>query len=202
MRTVLFFSVLLIVAVLAVRMLPGHASAAAPSAASGAPSYTPDGSLVYPENYREWIFLTSGIDMSYGPGSGSGMSTFDNVFVNPDAYKSFVQTGTWPDKTVLVLEIRSAQTKGSINKNGHFQTAGVMGREAHVKDQSRFPGGWAFFGFDDTKPGKLVPLQADCYSCHEKHGAVDTTFVQFYPTLLELAKKKRTLSPAFGKESK
>jgi aspartate oxidase len=30
---------------------------------------------------------------------------------------------------------------------------------------------------------------------------VDTTFVQFYPTLLELAKTKKTLSAAYLKES-
>ena len=29
-----------------------------------------------------------------------------------------------------------------------------------------------------------------CYSCHEQHGAVDTTFVQFYPTLIDAAKQK------------
>ena len=40
----------------------------------------------------------------------------------------------------------------------------------------------------------------DCYSCHEQHGAVDTTFVQFYPTLIELAKQKGTLSPSYKAE--
>jgi hypothetical protein len=32
------------------------------------------------------------------------------------------------------------------------------------------------------------------------HAAVDTTFVQFYPTLIDLAKTKRTLSAAYLKE--
>lgn len=41
---------------------------------------------------------------------------------------------------------------------------------------------------------------ADCYSCHEQHAAVDTTFVQFYPTLLEIAKQKKTLSPSYLKD--
>ena len=47
---------------------------------------------------------------------------------------------------------------------------------------------------------KQIPARAECYSCHEKHAAVDTTFVQFYPTLLEIAKKKGTLSPNYLKE--
>jgi len=73
----------------------------------------------------------------------SDMSMFDNVFVNPEAYRSFVATGTWPDKTVMVLETRGAESKSSINKAGHFQSGGIMGVELHVKDESRFPGKWA-----------------------------------------------------------
>ena len=163
------------------------------------PGYTGDARLKFPAHYREWIYLTSGIGMSYSPMS-MDHSVFDNVFVNPESYKSFMETGTWPDKTVLVLERRGAQTKGSINQAGHYQSSEVIGREVHVKDESRFPGKWAFFDFENVISGNLVPAGADCYSCHAEHAAVDTTFVQFYPTLLEIAKKKGTLSPAYVKE--
>jgi cytochrome P460 len=165
-----------------------------------APAYTQDGKLKFPSNYREWVYLTSGIDMSYSPQMRMNHSMFDNVFVNPEAYKAFLETGTWPDKTVLVLEARAAASKGSINKAGHFQTGDVMAREVHVKDEARFPGKWAFFGSEDGVTTKLLPTEMDCYSCHEQHAAVDTTFVQFYPTLLEIAKKKKTLSPSYLKE--
>jgi hypothetical protein len=69
-----------------------------------------------------------------------------------------------------------------------------------VKDESRFPGKWAFFGFDSDGPAKQVPKEAECYSCHEQHAAVDTTFVQFYPTLIEFAKSKGTLSANYLKD--
>ena len=166
-----------------------------------APTYTADGKLVFPANYREWIYLSSGIDMSYFQSrTAMDHSMFDTVFVNPEAYKSFLQTGTWPDKTMLVLEVRKAGTNASINKSGHFQTTELMGREVHVKDEVRFPGKWAFFGFDDKDTAKMVPKEAACYSCHEQHAAVDTTFVQFYPTLIDIAKQKGTLSAAYVKE--
>ena len=90
---------------------------------------------------------------------------FDNVFVNPEAYKTFVNTGTWPDKTILVLEQRVARGKGSINQSGNFQ-GDVAGLELHVKDEARFPGKWAFFAFGGEKTAKAVPTSADCYSCH------------------------------------
>jgi len=167
---------------------------------ANSPVYTPDGNLKFPPQYREWVYLTSGVDMSYSPNMNMDHSMFDNVFVNPEAYKAFLQTGTWPDKTMLVLEARMAGSKASINKNGHFQTAEIMGREVHLKDEARFPGKWAFFNVEDGVTGKLLPKEMNCYSCHEQHAAVDTTFVQFYPTLLEIAKKKNTLSPAYLKE--
>jgi len=55
--------------------------------------------------------------------------TFTNVFVNPTAYRSFVSTGKWPDKTMLVLEIRASTSQGSINRGGAYQ-ADVLAVEA------------------------------------------------------------------------
>jgi hypothetical protein len=170
-------------------------------AASSGPEFTNGDELKFPQGYREWVYLTSGFDMSYDPAMQTGnQHIFDNVFVNPEAYKAFVNTGTWPDKTILVLEQRGARAKGSINRSGNFQ-ADVMGLELHVKDEARFPGKWAFFAFDGEKPAKAIPTSADCYSCHAQHAAVDTTFVQFYPTLLPVGKEKRTLSPSYLKET-
>jgi len=167
------------------------------------PQYTTDGKMKLPENYREWVYLSTGFDMSYSPAAkGAGMDhhMFDNVFVNPAAYKSFQETGTWPDKTELVLEVRGAQNKGSINQSGNFQSGDVMAREVHVKDEARFQGKWAFFGFGSSTTGNMIPTSSDCYSCHSQHAAVDTTFVQFYPTLLPIATAKGTLSADYVKE--
>jgi cytochrome P460 len=169
---------------------------------SSVPEYTGDGQLKLPEHYREWVYLTSGFDMSYNPSLHMpGHHMFDNVFVDPASYKAFVETGTWPDKTMLVLEVRMAEGKGSINQKGNYQGTDRMGLEVHVKDTARFPGGWAFFGFDENKLAIMVPVEANCYKCHSAHGAVDTTFVQFYPTLLPIAKSKGTLSAVYKKES-
>jgi len=172
--------------------------------AASAPAYAQNGDMLPPVNYREWIYLSSGIDMSYSPkaAANSDHSMFDNVFVNPDAYRSFLSTGAWPDKTVIVLEVRGARSKGSINQRGHFQDTAIMDIEVHVKDESRFPSKWAFFSFDSPSAnGTLIPQGAPCYSCHAAHGAVDTTFVQFYPTLLPIAQARQTLSTEFLKEN-
>jgi Cytochrome P460 len=182
---------------------------------SNAPSYTSDGQLRLPVNYRQWVYLTTGFDMSYSASMDMDHHMFDNVFVNPESYQAFLKTGTWPDKTLLVLEVRGAKSKGSINQAGNFQDTDVMGLEVHVKDVSRFhsQGNWAFFGFDSaTIPAsaapaasalptsKMTPTSTACYSCHAQHAAVDTTFVQFYPTLLPIAQSHSTFSPAYLKD--
>jgi Cytochrome P460 len=171
-------------------------AAADPSPSKPAPAYTADGKLKLPEDYREWVFLSSGLDMSYSE-KAQDHSMFDNVFVDPVSYRAFLQTGTWPDRTQLVLETRGAAQKGSINRRGKFQTSETMGLEVHVKDTERFPGGWAFFSFQSADPARQIPTSAACYACHQQHGAVDTTFTQFYPTLLSIAMQKHTLAPGY-----
>jgi hypothetical protein len=170
-------------------------------ASASRPAYDGD-HLRVPADYREWIYLTSGFDMSYRAGAEPSHHMFDNVFVDAESYRAFVKTGTWPEKTMLVLESRGAGSQASINKAGHFQDGDVMGVEIHVKDRARFPDGWAFFAADGgEKTAGLIPRSENCYSCHASHAAVDMTFVQFYPTLLPIATAKRTLSEAYRKES-
>ncbi len=171
-----------------------------PAAPASGPTYTADGKLGLPGNYREWVFLTSGIDMSYMAGMPMDHHMLDNVFVNPAAYSSFLASGTWPDKTMLVKENRVAESRGSINKTGNYQSTRIMGIEIHVKDEGRFPGKWGFFAFGGKEPAALIPKEASCYSCHEAHAAVDTTFVQFYPTLLPIAESKGTLSKSYARD--
>jgi hypothetical protein len=125
--------------------------------------------------------------MNYNPAHG-GHEMFTNVFVPQWAYREFLTSGKWPDKTMFVVEDRESQSKGSINKTGHFQTD-LMGIGVEVKDEARFPDKWAYFNFGaDTKTAEANP-KAACWQCHEDNAAVEHTFVQFYPTLKPVAQK-------------
>lgn len=161
------------------------------------PQFSADGQLARPANYREWIFLSSGLGMTYGPvAEGHRDPMFDNVFVHPDAYKAFAATGKWPDKTMFVLEIRGAGSHASINNDGHFQQQ-LVAVEAAVKDEKRFAEKWAYFDFGTAKPAATAFPKGRCFTCHNTNGAVENTFVQFYPTLLEIARGKGTLKESF-----
>jgi hypothetical protein len=195
MQRVLFFSGALL-AVVICGGAPGGGD-------NSAPQFTKDNELIRPTDYREWVYLTSGLGMNYGSSvAESADPPFDNVFVRPAAYRVFLESGKWPDKTIFVLENRSAKQHGSINKSGHFQTE-LIGVEAAVKDESRFPEKWAYFAFGAPPSmrasAKAFPADA-CHSCHSKNGAVENTFVQFYPTLLPVAEAKGTLKASYPRD--
>lgn len=171
------------------------------SGAALALEYTSDNKMPVPADYREWIFLTASIDLNYNepvPGAAGAHSMLDNIFVNPAAYKAFIATGAWPDKTVFIKENRRAESAGTLSKSGKFQ-AEVMSLEIHVKDEARFAQQWGFFNSDGKSPAAFMPLTASCYACHQDHAAVDTTFVQFYPTLFPIAQDKGVLSETYLK---
>jgi hypothetical protein len=161
------------------------------------PEFTSDGKLMRP-NYREWIYLSSGLGMTYSDRTNPEPN-FDNVFVSPASYREFLKTGRWPEKTMFVLEIREASSHGSINKGGHFQS-GLVAIEAEVKDSAKYPDKWAFYSFGGAPgnpgaTGRMIPNGSECQTCHGKNAAVENTFVQFYPTLIEVARKNGTLKP-------
>ncbi len=120
--------------------------------------------MAVPPDYRDWVFLTSSLDLNYSASGDPAPArctcwTMSSSILT--AYKVFLQTGSWPDQTVLVKENRVAESAGTLSKSGRFQT-GVMNLEIHVKDQAldRFPGGWAFFVSSDGKAaGRLMPAK-------------------------------------------
>lgn len=182
-------------------MIVGSSALAQSSADSGANAAgTAETRLSFPQQYRQWIYLTSGFDMSYSAAASGANHLFDNLFVNPEAYRSFLASGSWPDGSMLVLELRRAVARDALSRQGAYQGGDVVGVEVHLKDR-RVPGQWSFFSFRGNASATRIAQSADCYACHGAHGAVDTTFVQYYPTLLPVARSKGTLSAAYRQQA-
>lgn len=130
------------------------------------------------ESFREWVLIGTSTQFSH---SGKGRVP-QNVYMHPEAYRSYQKTRRFPEGTVLVLEAPGA--------GGNDRDAGVL--VASVKNDRR-PGGWAYFQFenggeqktDDPKTNAAQPLPetAGCLACHRERGATDHVFTQFYPVL-------------------
>src|SRR6188768_861422 len=146
------------VAVCAAVAVAGAQAPAAPARVTDGATFAASGAVVRPADYREWVYVTSGLGMSYAPeaqqltapppGSTARPPVFDNVFVNRQSYRAFLQSGRWPDGTMFILELRRGERHVSIDTGGQTQGA-VLGIEAAVKDSARYAatGGWAYLGF-------------------------------------------------------
>src|SRR5260370_12011077 len=126
--------------------------AAGPKENSLKPQYDANGNLVRPSDYRDWEFLSAGYGMNYSPAPRS-RDMFTNVFVQRWAYEGFLKGGKWPEQSMFVIDVRNAESEGSINKTGEFQTD-PMGLEVEVKDSTRNPDKWNYC--------RLKPDVKDC----------------------------------------
>lgn len=169
------------------------------SAVPRSPQYTDAGELKLPEDFSTWVFVGSNLGLEYREDASKEAAAdknddkqlkaanFHNVYINPEAFEHFSETGKFPDKTVLVLDIYKAEEgePRSIVANGLFP--GKRKEIAVAVKNSALPGGvkadWAYYDFPlDQKTAKAFPEKA-CYDCHLQHASDDNVWVQFYPTL-------------------
>jgi hypothetical protein len=185
MRIAIAFSGVALSVVLVVSLVQGAAS---DLESMVTPSYTDDGALERPDDYREWVFVGASLGLSYSEElTREGPGRFHHVYMQPEAYRHYRENGTFPEKTMLVMENYSAGSKVNPNLHGHFEDERV-GLEVALKDSDQFEDGWAYFMFSTPnglrETAKAFPKQS-CYDCHAQHAADDNVFVQFYPILRE-----------------
>lgn len=181
---------LLILTAIAVFGLPSSGPASAPVLAvtpAVTPQYDKDGTLIRPRDFYTWTFVGSSIGLSYSKNSdpyGPGM--FHNVYTQPEAYREFLKTGKFPEKTIFIIDLHDSKQEVSIAKHGYTEGEST-GMDVSVKDRQHFPEGWAYFTFD-FENGKLAEkakahAKDECFSCHSAHAASDNVFTQYYPVL-------------------
>lgn len=163
------------------------------------PAYDADGRLLLPENYREWIYVGSSLGLSYSEGGG-GMEMFHHTLMEPTAYRYFKATGEFREGTMLLLSLHG-QGEGVLpQRRGRFENE-VHGVEMAVKDSGRFERGWAYFGFGGMNGvrDRAEAIGSDsCNDCHSEHAAYDNVFLQFYPSLAEVAPEGSPAQVAFA----
>jgi hypothetical protein len=167
--------------------------------APSVPQYTGDGQLKRPANYRTWVFVGANLGLGYNPSmeasttrendrhKATAVGNFHNIYITPAAYEQYVETGQFPDKTMLAMDVYRAGDKEPKNivSQGHFE-AEQSGFEVAVKNSQRPDGSktvWAYYVFPSGSSS--APAQADsaCYQCHLEHADDDNVWVQFYPIL-------------------
>lgn len=157
-----------------------------PPAGMPQPRYTAGGELIRPKEYRTWTFVGASIGLSYAVSARQDTpGLIHNVQMQPEAYKHYLETGKFPDKTMFILTLYKPEQKVAPNLHGYFQGEQVA-TEVAVKDMSRFREGWAYFDFGggaSLRESAGAKPPESCHACHVKNAAKDNVFVQFYPVL-------------------
>lgn len=150
------------------------------------PKYTPDGQLLRPEGVETWVFVGSTLALSYK--DDSPHDSLNNIYLMPEDYAVFKQTGKFPNGTILGMKVFSPETRDAegIVNGGTF--AGALEIvEFAVKDPDRpnaTASPWAYYIFAaNGQPSAFPRPDVRCANCHRLNARTDNVWVQFYPTL-------------------
>jgi hypothetical protein len=159
------------------------------------PKYDANRNLLLPSDYRTWVVAGSSLGLSYAEGGAQGHQMFNTTLIEPSAYRHFVETGEFRDGTMFALILQGIGTNATPARQGQFATD-VHVLEMAVKDTSRVPEGWAYYGFGGPMAGgyqtSAAPQpKASCYNCHVEHAARDNVFMQFYQMLRDVDPRAR-----------
>jgi cytochrome c553 len=161
----------------------------------GAAVFNAKGELVLPKNFQEWIFIGAPLTPNGLNNGNAAFPEFHHVYINRDAYAVYMQTGQFPQGTVISKELVLLQkpdykdgSKNAPSGRGFF-AGDVHGLDVMVKDSVRFAktNGWGFFNFGHKAPpyeksAKAAPVDA-CAACHTANAHKDMVFSDYYPGL-------------------
>jgi len=148
------------------------------------------GELIRPTDYRTWVYIGTPVTPNDLNGGHAAFPEMHNVYIDPESYKVYKETGKFREGTIIVKELVSVGATQAVSGKGYFEGE-FLGLEASVKSKKDFPkepGNWAIFTFSDMKTGILkdsAPVMPSdkCVSCHQASASDDFVFTQYYPVL-------------------
>jgi hypothetical protein len=146
------------------------------------------GEIRLPDNFRQnWTHLGSWVvNDAKAPGSG-----FHDVYTQPEAIKAFLETGQFPDGTVLIKEIRKLDS-ATLTTGPALWASNIAVWFVMVKDtEGRFKGnvhwgegwGWALFEAKNRNINTSQGYLQSCLSCHVPAKQTGWVYIEGYPTL-------------------
>ena len=131
----------------------------------------------YPENFRRWIHVGTGVILPGGPlpESEQGMH---HIFANQKAIDGY-SSGDFADGSIIVYELREAQQKNGVIFEGERRRVDVMIKDASLYKRT---GGWRFERFlgNDQSQDAIRDSGASCFECHSQSKAHGFVFSQLH----------------------
>ena len=134
-------------------------------------------SVQYPENFRRWVHVGTGVIMPGGPlpESEQGMH---HIFANQKAIDGY-SSGDFADGSIIVYELREAQQKNGVIFEGERRRVDVMIKDSRLYSST---GGWRFERFwgNDQTEDAIHDSGTSCFECHSKAKAHGFVFSQLH----------------------
>jgi hypothetical protein len=124
-----------------------------------------EGSVAYPEGYRNWIHVKSSL-ISPSHKLFATVGGFQHIYANPEAMVGY-RTRSFPEGSIVVFDWLDMK-----DNNGAFEEGPRRQVDVMVKDSPRFAttGGWGFQRFVKDSKSELAatPTPQQCFACHDK----------------------------------
>jgi hypothetical protein len=149
--------------------------------------FNEQGQAGLPKGYRHWVHTYTAweaISESFLSEKVTKTPELHSVYVEPNAYRTFMKTGKWPEGSLIVKEFSTTNTdpkdcSGPPAYTCKLGTSTIIFAQEHtgiavmLKDNKRYPkepGGWAYFSFGHQAPPyqKLSAAhdRGRCAQCH------------------------------------
>lgn len=176
--------------VLALLIACGTAGATEKSSMNKAASpFDQSSELLLPANYRSWVAVAP---TTPGMPAHTRQHLISKIYVEPASYESFVKHGVWPNRTMIVLELRDT---AAFPRN---RCDGVVGLEVAAKDDQRGLDPWSYYGiiYEQHKPAaKSAEAKRNCGDC--SGSPTDMRLAMYFPTLRAVIDATpRTMQPS------
>ena len=152
-------------------------------------AFTPDGELIRPSGWREWVFVGSPLTPNSLNGGNASFPEFHSVYIDPESWAHWKETGTFREGTMFAKELTLVGTTAATSGIGFFNGE-LQGFEIAHKDSDRYTegtGGWAYYTFghkpEPYESSTAAQPTAACAACHTAAAADDMVFTQYYPIL-------------------
>ena len=137
-------------------------------------------SVAYPTGFRKWPLVKSMVIYSDKHPLFAQFGGLHHVYANAEAMRALVKGGTFPDGSVLVLDLLGTKDENGAWVQGSRKLLAVM-----EKDRARFKatGGWGFEAFkgDSQMERTVTDATAQCFSCHQQQKDNDFVFSGYLP---------------------
>ena len=163
-----------------------------------------NGNISRPGNFRKnWVHLGTWFVKEDKHASGAGVH---DVYATPESVDGYLETGEWPDGSVLVKTVSTIRlgrlTTGNSRWAGDVQVWFVMirDRKNRFPDNEAWGEGWGWALFESSAPDLNLTKTwrgsglNNCFGCHAPARSSNWVYVDGYPTLKNQTENPETNS--------